>query len=566
VWWSQARPTAGELKATRIRDEVEGYLWPLYTRLLRRTPLSDRNAQVYRSNGGDGRYDIVLADEPPGGEYGESPLLTNEPTAPPARFSIVAHRLRDARLRAKVAHELMHGFLTGFRCAGQCGWLEEATATWAEHLAYPTVNTEHEYSKDYFADPTLSLDSDQGRHEFGAYMFLFFLQHRNGRPARDRTIVRSIWAAMERFSDPVAAFGASIPGGFSNAWRDFMTDNWNADPAVVTRSGRHLPLYWAWDRLSDGVARRQAPATAPSPGAATMYDIPATGSVTIQMNTTHPRLSAAYFVFRFAMGVRSVQLAHNTANVAGAQLVVLTRQGPYWTIQPNWTGTGTRSICLDRAGERFDEMVVIVGNASSTDVTFTPSLTATTNSCLGPTEGFAKCQMSFASIGSHIKDYQQTETQTWDLIPRVKVPTCTSTQYPYRWSTVGSGSSFWNMTGQNEVANWTLKGEGNQCASLDPQGSNKILKINSTGNHQHAVRGSEILYGSGKTPKVTDIDDARLEFESNPPLTVAAADATRIEGVALDQSLDPSWMAGENFGLVSYGTVSCRWSWPGAAP
>lgn len=567
VWWSQARTTAGEAKATRIRDEVDGYLWPLYSRLLRRVPLSDRDAQMYPSNGGDGRYDIVLTDQLLGAGYGESPLLpANDPAAPPARFSIVVHRLPYARLRAKVAHELMHGYLTGFRCAGRCRWLEEATATWAEHVAYPTVNTEHEYSKDFFTDPTLSLDddpNDQDRHKFGAYLFLFFLQHRSGRAGGDRTVVRNIWAATERFPDPLAALDASVAGGLSNAWREFMTDNWNADPAVVTRTGRRVPIYRAWDRLSDGVSGRQAPASVPGPKAAAIYDVdvPLTGSVTIPMNTAHRHLSAAYFVFRFAIGVRSVQLAHNTAGVAGAELVVFTRRGPYWTIQPNWTGTGARSFCLDKAGEHFDEMVVIVGNSSSTDVTFTPSLTATPNSCLPPTEGFEQCQLSFAPLGSSVTDYQNTETQTWEInIPRVPGTNCLSTEYQYHWTTVGSGSAFET----NWVANWTLKGEDHGCARVEPQGTaDKAIKISTKVDPTHVVLGHEILYGSG-TPKVTRIDKDWDEFDSR--LRKAPNMAPRIEGVALGQPLDPVWAPGINPGAARWGTYSCRWSWPGTAP
>ena len=570
VWWSQGRTTAGEPKATRIRDEVERDLWPLYARLLRRVPLSDRDARVYPSNGGDGRYDIVLTDQPLGDAYGESPLVpTNDPAAPPARFSIVWHRLPDARLRAKVAHELMHGFLTGFRCQGQCRWLEEATATWAEHSAYPTANTEHEYSKDFFTDPTLSLDynpNDRDRHKFGAYLFLFFLQHRSGRTGGDRNVVRSIWEATERFPNPLAALEASVAGGFSKAWRDFITDNWNGDPAVLTRNGRKVPIYRAWDRLVDGVSLRQAPAPAPGPKAAATYvvDLPSTGSVTIPMTTTHRHLSAAYYVFRFAIGVRSVQLAHNTAGVAGAELVVFTKVGEDWTIQPNWTGTGIRSFCRDRAGDNFEELVVIIGNSSSADLTFSASLTATANSCLPPGAGFQQCQLTFAPRGSRLKDYHNTETQTWEIIPRTGTR-CGSTDYQYRWATRGNGSAF-NLDHTNWVAHWTLKGDADGCAGIELRGTQtKAFKVTSKAKAaMHVEVGKEILFGQG-SPRVTDFDKGREEF--GKPAEEAPAMALRFEGVTLDQPLEAAWAPGiPPTMFVPMGTYSCRWSWPGAPP
>ena len=86
---------------------------------------------------------------------------------------MVNRTLTEPQLGAKVAHELMHGFLSAYKCAGRCRWLDEATATWAEHFVEPRANTEHEYAKDFFRAPFLSLThdpTDRDRHKYGAVL------------------------------------------------------------------------------------------------------------------------------------------------------------------------------------------------------------------------------------------------------------------------------------------------------------------------------------------------------------------------------------------------------------
>ena len=571
VWWSQTRPAAGAAKASLVRDEVEGNLWPLYFRLLGRVPRSDGDARRYPSNGGDGHYDIMLTNQPLVRRYGDSPPLPSEPGAPPARFSMVSYALTGAKLRATVAHELMYGFLTGFKCAGQCRWLEEATATWAEHAAYPTANTEHEYVKDFFQDPTVSLDDDpsaQDRHKSGAYLFLFFLQHHGRGVPGDRTIARDIWTATERFPNPLAALNASVAGGFQNAWREFITDNWNADPAAVARTTGKVPIYRAWDRLSDGISRRQVPASMPAPRSATTYevDVPSAGSVTIPLSVNMPlrHLSAAYFVFRFSITVRSVTLTHNGSGAAGVEPLVFTREGDVWTIQPpNWAAGSSRSFCRDKAGERFDEMVVILGNSSVTDVMLSSSLTATGDTCLtDPGAGFEQCRLSFPPLGSPLRDYQNTEWQSWEVVPRTATTVCQTNEYPYHWTSAGNGSSL-NLETDNLHSYWQLNGKGDGCLHIGLQGGVKKIAFAGVVTVQKVVLGTQIQM-QGATPKITPIEQTWSEF--NPQSLVAPASAPRIEGISTDVPLASAWQPGINPTPARPGLISCRWSWPGAPP
>jgi hypothetical protein len=95
---------------------------------------------------------------------------------------------------------------------------------------------------------------------------------------------------------------------------------------------------------------------------------PVPGLPPIRLDVSLPPLSAAYFVFRFHVSVRSFELRHNLQSfqAAGAEVVVFTRQGQDWTLQPRWGGEDVHSFCRDRGAERIDEMLVILGNAAAT--------------------------------------------------------------------------------------------------------------------------------------------------------------------------------------------------------
>ena len=363
VWFEQSFVIGDDqLKAAEVRDVVDSYLWPLFSGFLARTPLSD-GQRTYLFNGGDGRYDMVLAPIA-SGQYGDSPLVARTtPTAPPARFSIVNRTLVDRKLRSVVAHQLMRGYLTAFTCGAQCRWLEEATATWAEHLAYPNVNAEHEYAKYLFKNPKLSLHydpSESDRHRFGAYVFLLFLQHRT---ARGASIVRDIWDATEALADPLKALDATVPGGLKGVWRDFITNNWNAAPAVIQQGGRLVPIYRAWDRLATGVYSHK--------GFNGPYLLDVRAGTPVQtlletsLNDTLPPLSAKYFAFAFDLSVRTVRLDHNLKRLraigSGAELVVFTkRQGEDWRKEGTWETENSHVFCRDKATQNLEQMVVIL--------------------------------------------------------------------------------------------------------------------------------------------------------------------------------------------------------------
>jgi hypothetical protein len=562
VWWSQGPERsrrAFQAQATRVRDYVENRLWPLYVNLLRRGPVSDRDMTA--PSGGDRRYDIMLVDRTQlTAKYGESPLVGPWPER--ARYSMVNRELPDGRLRAKVAHELMHGFLTAFRCSN-CRWLEEATATWAEHLTAPAANTEHEYTQSLFTNPKRPLDYDPSvgdEHKNGAYLFLLFLERWQG---RGPTIVRDIWQAAERSTGPLAAIDAALSGGIKPAWRQFITLNWNADP---------VPEYRAWDKLTDGISTRRSLEGEYS------IQLNQAASRTYPLAVDLPPLSAAYFVFDFATDVRTVHIQHNIANLnsPAADMIVLTKfRDQNWKVEPNWSGTNVNEFCRDVPNGRLDRLVVILGNSGiSGNVDFRtisgpPSVVASTAGCLGPDAGYAECTLTF----DYGPSYGHRETQAWVITGRT--PGTTST-YDYQWTASGGGSAFAMRSASTKLeAKWSIQ---NLQGSSNVQGTSKELSTVAVPQVQSAIKAPS------EPPSITIRDGIKGEERLTPPGTPSPITQTldefwkerraplsepRIEGSSTE-TLPGAWARGAGqpmgVGVVLEGEVTCRWSWPRATP
>ena len=339
-------------------------------------------------------------------------------------------------------------------------------------------------------------------------------------------------------------------GGLSEGWREFMKDNWNADPAIINRAGTKVPIYMAWDRLRDGISR-----TVP------VYDItiPSSGTLAVPLNVNLPPLSAAYFAFRFDITVRSVEVTHNLQALSanGAELVVFTKQGEQWTIQPTWTSENTHVFCRDRAGERIDEMVVILGNSStSRHLNFvsgmvTPAVSATSNGCLGSMDvdtGYEECQLNFPGTGNSRRDYRHFEKQTWE-ITRLKSRSATEALYEYRWTYQGKGTSVnepwsatWDMSSQQ---NSELKVRQEIPSGIQVADGNKPVL-----DFTYDLTQTNLDNGKTSTGPATWTEMERGRREA--PLA-----ALRIEGMI--ESLP---MGGPGTHQLGDEKAICRWSWP----
>lgn len=576
VWWEQSFAAAGdEAKAIQIRNDVEERIWPLYEKLLGRVPLSD-DGRSYVFNGGDGRYDIVLAPDLLA-RYGETRLV--RPSLP-ARFSMIRRTLPAAELRGTVAHQLMRGFVGAFRCGTHCRWLEEATATWARHVVYPTTNTEHRLAQAFLGSPEKSLHDDPDDpadpnevanpdpHKSGSYLFLFFLQHH---VAGGPSFIRNVWLATEKTLDALTGLNGAIGGGFRAVWRDFIASNWNAAPMLLAKGGNQLPVYKVWDGLDAGIYRlgRFTDYTGPKRRMAGMA-----GDAT-EMDVTLAPLSAKYFLFEFDVSVRHVQLEHHLKwlrdrGLHGAELVVFIKnRGEDWRIEP-WNGSDAQAFCRDAPGQQVEQMVVILGNSGMTPLSFKangipPRVVTSRTSCLTDRdEGYEECRLEFPFKQDGNKTYQNVETQTWK-ITRLLAASAASRTYEYAWMTSGGGSATNKSTSTSWNSTWAIQGNGVGQVEIVRRQINgqrmqvvKLVDGNLIIEAVDAVIGEEVLR-TGSNTQTSDVEQDWFEFPRprNAPLR-----DPRIEGFATSP-LDPSWQPGST--LISYfGTITCRWSWPRA--
>lgn len=97
-------------------------------------------------------------------------------------FVVINADLDDKQLKSTAAHELFHLFQYNYEGPGLCqyyidkdAWWMEATAVWAEHYVYPTLNSEQVYLQSFIENPQIPLTKFDNMHAYGAYVFPFYL-------------------------------------------------------------------------------------------------------------------------------------------------------------------------------------------------------------------------------------------------------------------------------------------------------------------------------------------------------------------------------------------------------
>ncbi len=189
--------------------------------LMNRMPLPDGGF------GGDDKLDIYIMMG--FGATGEA--VPDGATFPSSAYVLINSNLMNQPniLKTVVAHEVFHTFQMAFQHhKGKDHWWAEASAVWAEHFAYKSYDTEHKRLKLFFPYPKTYLDAevDPTYHEYGAYVFAFYLTQNLG-----DSIIRKIYENCGANSSCLKAIDTIIPGGLKKHWREFTLWNYNKGPA-----------------------------------------------------------------------------------------------------------------------------------------------------------------------------------------------------------------------------------------------------------------------------------------------------------------------------------------------
>lgn len=283
---------------------------------------------------------------------------------------------------ATAAHELMHGIQSNYDTeddlTAQLLWLEESTATWAEHFVFKDFDTEHRRAADLMHAPEIPLDGTNGNHAYGGYLLHMFLQDRVG-----MFVVRDTWDQTE---DQLVfeALNKATGNKLAELWGKFTAFNWNDGPVpfhidqdgltvTVGNQGKEVEI-----EVPEVLARQEE------------YEMTLAGGSVLGPVFGLDYLSARYFHFKFSEpSARTIlfangytfKLERGTPAVApadetyyatktsdeerkGAEVYLLVKSNGAWLPEPRRvTDVAFIPFCQDYAEERIDELVVIFSNS-----------------------------------------------------------------------------------------------------------------------------------------------------------------------------------------------------------
>jgi len=225
------------------------------------------DAGLSACDGGDGKYDIYTYGLT-GGPLGQM-FTYNKAPAPSASWIALNAAANwgagDNKIRATLAHEMMHAVDYLFKKATPAWWRIEAMGIWAENFVYPdngAPNLEWEHAKRFFSHrspdgaggtvsdvllPLTTLTTDardkrefdhwrsQALSGYSKYIFFFFLQHRYN-PAVLKSMLEQEEVNRTLLAIHHALADAGVSGGFAAAWANFGVTAWNDSSAGGVKS------------------------------------------------------------------------------------------------------------------------------------------------------------------------------------------------------------------------------------------------------------------------------------------------------------------------------------------
>lgn len=342
VWWATQRP-ADAARAEKFVAELDARIWPSLTGLMRE-PLPDCG-EACPQGGGDTRIDIYLVPV-------SRSAVTGASATGAASAYIIFNPLDSFAI---LAHEFMHVIQYAYPMASddEYDWLFESTAQWAMDYVYPATNgdpdvpathEEQEAAGAFLGNPETSLEVTNDDHEYGAYVFPFFL----GGAGKDGSAVKGIWERAG-MSSSLAAVNAALAarGGFDEVWPLFTMRNWNQDP---------VGDYKTWDQLTPG---------APTKG---NFVIGLPGKD--PLDSAVPHLAAFYYRFTFeSESVKSVVIEnpYSSGGDQSAHLWVLAKVGGQWRQPEDITRVEKKRYCREQPEEHVEELIVVVSNSAWQD-------------------------------------------------------------------------------------------------------------------------------------------------------------------------------------------------------
>jgi hypothetical protein len=440
-----ARPAAGTKKIEEAVGQLDRTtMYYLFKDLLAVEPPTDSNevdSQGRPDNGGDGDLDIYLVPDSQlayqDREHG--PILHARGMCVPTRgdqvtpsWILVQESLAGNGLGSTIAHELFHAFQKGINQDAPLWWIE-ATAVWAQDYTDRKWDTEHEFVYDAFlVDPLPAmldcLTREGDRHEYGAYIFPFYLSSRY-----EDKLVGTIWQECGN-NDPLDVVDANVPRGLDENFKAFALLNY--DDVDFSRHYRET-LEVMYSHGVDDLELCPAGSNG-APGREAVHAV------------LFP-LSARYVRIVNGCGAPGVsQIRFDLAEfVANPKLSVQAIINPYTDkLDEDWTGREERVFCINQADDTFLDIAIVLASAERTH-TLTPTLKIELkHEACAPPGGTGKFQVT------------KTESSGWsgptgDRSDKTSTATGTIVFQPYEFHGIFHGTASVHIAEKGEYA-WRM--------------------------------------------------------------------------------------------------------------
>lgn len=380
--------------AEKVADALNGPsgVWAKLTTLMGREPLRD-DGIIEKYNGGDGRFDIYVIEDSNTKDHSAVGWAVTylAGTSGHARTTyMVMNRDRiqdstagfDAKLRSNLAHEFMHVLQFTYDVSEPWSnyyWLMESTSTWAEHFVFKDDDVEQEDASAYLGAPHFALTSLSRGHEYGAYLYWYFLTEN---PGGDPGTITQVWELSESMNSEEAANEVS-PGGFESTFADFAVANWNQTPFsdkgnapwdVYSEEG--LPPTEEGMKLT-AAATKEHPAPNPEDDIEVSFELGGVARLSatyVHYDLADLNISTVLFAngytFELTEGTFFISAATLQATRIpeeerkGRQVIALMKQNGTWRLEPfDLTEVAFAPFCNDASSESLEELLLIFINA-----------------------------------------------------------------------------------------------------------------------------------------------------------------------------------------------------------
>lgn len=386
-------------RAFQISVNLETRIYPILTGLFRE-PLSDAGLGC---NPKDGRLDIYIPYDPIPGKNAVAVVSVYPDQgckATPTYMLVLQEHWSEVSV---LAHELMHMIQRSYDPTAECyhNWWKEATAHWAMDY-FENVDpqaddqVEHRYAESYLTVANYQLVLADGKHEYGAYLWPFYLSHYTGsyRPE----LIAEIFAATEApgAGTLYQVINDRIAGGWETRWPDFAVHNLNLAPKNFYEQWDHFPYHWgSWSSFGD---------TTPLSQDEDPYYVYPLTSAPFRIGD----LGIFYQGLAVRNDVRLLAIANPFVGVPFMRLqAMIKRPGQGWQGPEDWSARKWTVLCQDDPAEKVEQIILMVSNSNwqrLTDYEEAPSrmrVVVSDLSCAG-WQGTANWQLEGESAGPDV--------------------------------------------------------------------------------------------------------------------------------------------------------------------